>query len=75
MEYEVIQAGNLQLLASTVKAYLQKGWVLKGEFWEQNGTYAQEIERSLTITDQSAKNLRLAAQQKSWISWSTFRAA
>ena len=74
MEYEVIQASNLQLLASAVKAYLQKGWVLKGEIWEQHGNYAQEMERHLGLTDPSAEKRRPVALQKSWITWSALRA-
>lgn len=64
VEYEVLQNNDLQVLASTVSAYLRQGWVPKGEVQEQCGAYVQELQRHPV----SRARQRHKAQ-RSWVPW------
>ncbi|WP_101443355.1 DUF1737 domain-containing protein [Pontibacter ramchanderi] len=63
MEFDVIEANDLQALVNRVQDYVKTGWVLKGEVFEKDGNYTQEVERRV------AEQKKATARQKSWISW------
>ena len=64
MEFDVIEAKDLQALVNTVQSYVKTGWVLKGELFEKDGSYTQQVERR--VANQSKKT---AVRQKSWVAW------
>lgn len=62
MEFDIIKAQDLKVLANLIKEYLRGGWVLHGELVEQSGNYLQGVVRH------PAKQMQKAgARQKSWI--------
>ncbi|SIT85297.1 hypothetical protein [Pontibacter indicus] len=63
MEFDVIVANDLKALVYRVQDYVKTGWVLKGEVFEKDGSYTQEVERRV------ADKKKPAARQKSWVSW------
>ena len=65
MEFDVIVANDLQALVTRVQDYVKTGWVLKGEVFEKDGSYTQEVERRVANQQKKA-----TARQKTWISWS-----
>lgn len=69
MEFDLITAKDLQALVNSVQAYVKTGWVLKGEVFEENGNYTQEVERRVANQNQKA-----TARQKSWINWPAINA-
>lgn len=69
MEFDVIVADDLQALVNSVQNYVKSGWVLKGEVFEKDGNFTQEVERR--VNSNSTK--KPAARQKSWVSWPTFK--
>lgn len=64
MEFDVIVANDLQALVNRVQDYVKTGWVLKGEVFEKDGSYTQQVERR--VAEQQKKAV---VRQKSWISW------
>lgn len=64
MEFDVIVAEDLQALVKNVQAYVKTGWVLKGDVFEKDGNYTQEVERHV---NNSAK--KQVVRQKSWVAW------
>ncbi|MDO6388930.1 hypothetical protein Q4E40_02240 [Pontibacter sp. BT731] len=64
MEFDVIEANDLQALVTRVQDYVKTGWVLKGELFEKDGNYTQEVERRV-----AEQQKRASARQKSWIAW------
>ena len=64
MEFDVIEANDLQALVNRVQDYVKTGWVLKGEVFEKDGSYTQQVERRVAEQQKKA-----AVRQKSWISW------
>lgn len=64
MEFDVIEAKDLQTLVNTVQDYVKTGWVLKGELFEKDGSYTQQVERHVTN-----QNKKTAVRQKSWVAW------
>ncbi|MHC2992892.1 hypothetical protein OB13_15380 [Pontibacter sp. HJ8] len=65
MEIDVIEAKDLQALVNSVEAYVKSGWVLKGEVFEQNGSYTQQVERSVS----KKEDKKPANRRKSWVAW------
>ncbi len=59
MEYNIIIAPTLELLASEVAGFIPKGWRLKGAILEHTTGYAQQIERhpkdSIRLQQQKAQ--------------------
>jgi hypothetical protein len=64
MEFDVIVANDLQALVNRVQDYVKTGWELKGEVFEKDGSFTQEVERHVAKQKKDAK-----ARQKSWIAW------
>jgi hypothetical protein len=69
MEFDVIEAKDLQALVNTVQNYVKTGWVLKGELFEKDGSYTQQVERRV-----ANQNKKTAVRQKSWVAWPTVSA-
>jgi hypothetical protein len=69
MEFDVIEAKDLQALVNTVQDYVKTGWVLKGEVFEKDGSYTQQVERRVANQHKKA-----AVRQKSWVAWPTVSA-
>ncbi|QCR25022.1 hypothetical protein [Pontibacter sp. SGAir0037] len=46
MEYNIVTAPSLELLATEVAAFLPQGWKLKGGILEHNKGYAQQLVRN-----------------------------
>ncbi|WP_299707639.1 hypothetical protein [uncultured Pontibacter sp.] len=64
MEFDVIEARDLQTLVNTVQDYVKTGWVLKGELFEKDGSYTQQVERQV-----ANQNKKAVVRQKSWVAW------
>lgn len=64
MEFDVIVANDLQVLVNRVQDYVKTGWELRGEVFEKDGSYTQQVERRVAKQQKSP-----VARQKSWISW------
>jgi hypothetical protein len=65
MEFDVIVAKDLQALVNTVQDYVKTGWVLKGEVFEKDGSFTQQVERHVASNAKPKK----AVSQRSWIAW------
>lgn len=70
MEFDVIVAKDLQALVNTVQDYVKTGWVLKGEVFEKDGSFTQEVERRVA----SNAKLKKAVNQRSWVAWPALNA-
>ncbi|MBD1395580.1 hypothetical protein H9Q13_00240 [Pontibacter sp. JH31] len=70
MEFDVIVAKDLQALVNTVQDYVKTGWVLKGEVFEKDGSFTQEVERRFANNTKQKK----AVSQRSWVAWPAFNA-
>jgi hypothetical protein len=70
MEFDVIEAKDLQALVSNVQAYVKTGWVLKGEVFEKDGSFTQQVERRVGNNESKTT----APRQKSWIAWPAVKA-
>jgi hypothetical protein len=64
MEFDVIEAKDLQALVNTVQNYVKTGWELKGEVFEKDGSYTQQVERRV-----ANQNKKAVVRQKSWVAW------
>lgn len=69
MEFDVIVATDLQILVNRVQDYVKTGWDLKGEVFEKNGSFTQQVERR--VAKQQKNNV---TRQKSWVAWPTIGA-
>ncbi|MDX5419745.1 MAG: hypothetical protein LPK09_11060 [Hymenobacteraceae bacterium] len=70
MEFDVIVAKDLQALVNTVQDYVKTGWVLKGEVFEKDGSFTQEVERRVASNAHQKK----AVSQRSWVAWPALKA-
>ncbi|MCJ8163488.1 hypothetical protein MKJ04_01455 [Pontibacter sp. E15-1] len=74
MEYNIINAPTLEILASEVAGFIPKGWKLKGAILEHTKGYAQQIVRhpkdSIRLQQQYAQHpVQAPARQRrtKWI--------
>ena len=70
MEFDVIVAKDLQALVNTVQDYVKTGWVLKGEVFEKDGSFTQEVERRVAVSAKAKKTVN----QRSWVAWPALKA-
>ncbi len=64
MEFDVIVANDLQALVNRVQDYVKTGWDLKGEVFEKDGSFTQQVERRVAKQQKAT-----VTRQKSWIAW------
>ncbi|WP_242917586.1 hypothetical protein [Pontibacter liquoris] len=50
MEYNIVVAPNLEVLATEVAGFIPMGWKLKGGILEHSDGYAQQLVRKLSDT-------------------------
>lgn len=72
MEYNIIIAPTLEILATEVAGFIPQGWKLKGAILEHMGGYAQQIVRdpkdSIRLLHQQLQNQQAAKQRRTrWI--------
>lgn len=72
MEYNIIIAPTLEILATEVAGFIPQGWKLKGAILEHMNGYAQQIERhpkdSIRLLYQQLQNQQTAKQRRTrWI--------
>lgn len=67
MEYNIVIASDLELLATKVAAYIPMGWQLKGGISELTEGFAQELQRRpLDIVKMQHKQIE-KLKRKKWI--------
>ncbi|MFD3001564.1 hypothetical protein ACFS7Z_14430 [Pontibacter toksunensis] len=72
MEYNIIIAPTLEILATEVAGFIPQGWKLKGAILEHMDGYAQQIVRhpkdSIRLLHQQLQNQQAAKQRRTrWI--------
>lgn len=67
MEFDIIKAQDLEVLARLIKEYIKGGWVLHGEVVEQSGNYVQGM-----VRHPARQNKWAVTHKKSWVSWPQF---
>jgi hypothetical protein len=67
MEYNIIVAPNLELLATKVATFIPMGWRLKGEISELSEGFAQELERRPMDSSRMHKKQTKKQRRTKWI--------
>ncbi len=69
MEYNIVVAPNLEVLATEVAEYFPMGWRLKGGILEHNAGYAQQLVRNPSDRLRSMNQPQPAAKRRrtKWI--------